>query len=470
METIKFSDIVKFSDKQQQAHEAVKDFKYILYGGAVGGGKSYWLRWELVYQLLRFAKDGKKNGVIVGLFCEDYPALKDRHLSKIGTEFPDWLGEMHQDHKNYGRSYILKKEYGAGVIAFRNLDDPSKYQSAEFAVIAIDELTKNEKSTFDDLNTRLRWPGVPDTKFIAGTNPGSKGHAWVKKWWLDRDFDDNEQSLKDEMVYVKAVASDNPHISGEYLKTLESLPEDKRKAFVEGNWDIFKGQYFSEFRREIHVIKPFEIPVWWKRYIWFDYGYNAQSAVYWVAIDEDGKVYIYRELYESGLTGSALAEKIVQLTPEQEWGAVRNWVGCHYIFAKKGESDITIAETIQKKYYDLTKRTLIILKGEQSPGARIVGWNTMREFLKSYPGQDGMPTAKLQIFEVCYNLIRTLPALIYSETRVEDVDDNCEDHAPEAIRIGLMSRPAKTPNTNPLANILNRSRTENKISPVINLE
>jgi len=77
------------------------------------------------------------------------------------------------------RKYAIT-EHIDGVMVFRNLDDPSKYQSAEFAAIGVDELTKNDKEVFDFLRTRKRWPGIPHTKFISGTNPGGKGHNWVK--------------------------------------------------------------------------------------------------------------------------------------------------------------------------------------------------------------------------------------------------------------------------------------------------
>lgn len=170
-ERIDINDLCHFTDKQKEASRLVKQHKYLLYGGAMGGGKSYFLRWKLIRMLLAFAARGF-IGVTVGLFCEDYPALKDRHLSKVRFEFPEWLGEYNSADHNF----ILFPEFGGGMIAFRNLDDVSKYQSSEFAVIAVDELTKNTEEEFTILRTRLRWPGVRNTRFIAATNPGGKGH------------------------------------------------------------------------------------------------------------------------------------------------------------------------------------------------------------------------------------------------------------------------------------------------------
>jgi phage terminase large subunit len=129
------------------------------------------------------------------------------------------------------------------------------------------------KAALADLRNRLRWPGITDIRFLGATNPGGIGHSWVKKRWLDRLFDDNETEAH-EFVYVRALAQDNPHIDKSYLKQLESLPADKRKAFLEGDWDIFKGQFFTEWRRELHICAPFQIPEDWRKFCALDYGYR----------------------------------------------------------------------------------------------------------------------------------------------------------------------------------------------------
>lgn len=231
-EVLKFSELAKFLPKQLDAQEASKRFKFVLYGGSLGSGKSYWLRWMMVYWLMKYyAKYGLK-GVRAGLFCEDYTSLNDRHLSKVKYEFPAWLGKYNSQY----HEFTLAPEYGSGVIAFRNLDDPEKYLSVEFAVMGVDEINRNPVTTFRELRKRLRWAGIKDVRFMGACNP--VGEAWVKNLWVKRMFpkEENEQY---EFVFVPALPTDNPYLDSTYYKSLESLPEAERKAFLEGDWDSF---------------------------------------------------------------------------------------------------------------------------------------------------------------------------------------------------------------------------------------
>jgi hypothetical protein len=181
---------------------------------------------------MKYYSKYKLKGVRAGIFCEDYPSLNDRHLTKIKYEFPEWLGKFNEAK----HEFTLAPEYGSGIIAFRNLDDPSKYLSVEFAVVAIDEINRNPKPTFDMLRTRHRWPGIKDVRFIAGCNP--LGEAWVKNMWVKRMFPPDEKEQY-EFVFVPALPTDNPYLPVEYYKSLESQPENIRKAYLEGNWDAF---------------------------------------------------------------------------------------------------------------------------------------------------------------------------------------------------------------------------------------
>lgn len=416
---VNFSELCKFQPKQIEAAKAARDFRFLFFGGAVGGGKSYFLRWYAIRLLLYYASKYNAKGVRVGLFCEDYPALKERHLSKVQYEFPDWLGTLNKSE----HEFVLAPRFGSGVLAFRNLDDPSKYLSSEFAAELVDELTKNDRETFEFLMMRLRWPGIPDTRFIAASNPGGKGHAWVKKLWLDRDFEGETFDPKD-FKFIQSKVQDNKFLGPEYLKTLEGLPEDKRKAYLEGDWDLFKGQFFTEFRRERHVMEPFAIPNTWKRIRCLDYGQLRPSAVYWLAIDHDGRIYVYRELYETGHTYKTLAQRIGEMTPNVE--KIDYTSADPAVFAKTNESARDGDEIFYEEGVPI----------DPANNNRILGWDLFRDYLRN---------DMIKFFSTCTQAIRTIPSLVYSARgNPEDLDSDGDDHAADSIRYGLMSRPPLT--------------------------
>lgn len=231
-EKIEFQSLSNFFPKQNQALELTKVFDYLLYGGTLGGGKSRWLRWVPLYWLLRWGAMGLK-GVRWGLFCEDYPSLNDRHLTYIPYEFPAWLGKYNQQR----HEFTLAPNYGGGVIAFRNLDDPDKYLSVEFAGISVDELNRNPKDTFDKLRRRMRWPGIERTKFVGGCNP--IGEAWVRDLWVDRIFPKELDSLKDQFYFLESKPTDNPHLSQAYYDQLATQDEKFVAAALGGDWHAY---------------------------------------------------------------------------------------------------------------------------------------------------------------------------------------------------------------------------------------
>jgi phage terminase large subunit len=417
---VNLDELRHFTDKQTEASIAVNGHKFVLYGGAMGGGKSFFLRWKLLSILLALAARGKPN-VTVGLFCEDYPALKDRHIHRVKSEFPSWLGEYREADHNF----ILKPEFGGGIIAFRNLDDASKYQSTEFAAIAVDELTKVAEEDFIDLRTRLRWPGINNPKFIGATNPGGRGHLWVKKLWIDRQFPEYEQE-RDEFVYVKAVLADNPYINDpNYLKSLESLPIYKRKAFVEGNWDVFEGQYFEEWDPTKHVINSFQIPDDWPKYRSIDpSGQNGITSCHWYAVNGAGDVFVYKEHYGKGLNAHEHARQIKKMSGNEEY---------QYTTIDSSADANTGHEETMLDIYRKNGVDNLWPSGKQQ---RVAGWDIVREYLKHT--LSGKPFG-LYVFRECKHLIRTLPALEHDIMNSDDVDTTGEDHAEDELRYILQS-------------------------------
>lgn len=411
-----------FQPKQKEAENAVDSYDYVFYGGSAGPGKSYFLRKYPIKFLVEtcFLKLGLK-GVRAGLFCENYPALHDRHLSKISYEFPEWLGT----YKAQQHEFILNEDFGGGIVAFRNLDDPSKYLSSEFALIEVDELTKNPKETFDFLRLRKRWPGIERTKFIGASNPGGIGHDWVKQVFIEKNFPHEEQE-KNQFHFIKALPQDNKYLPESYYNTLGSLPEKLRKAYRDGNWDVFEGQYFSEWDKDQHVITPFVIPNGFKKFRAYDHGRENPACCLWFAVDYDGRVYCYRELYVKGQNVDQIAAEINRLSKDEIYDYS---VADPSIFAKMGLVDRfggqTIAESFARQGVDFIPAS----------NRRIDGWNIMHQYL--YWDINKKPL--LQYFNNCYNSIRTIPSLIHDEYKQEDVDSGGEDHAADPTRYFLMS-------------------------------
>lgn len=294
VKTVKFSEICNFTPRQLEATQAADQYRYMLFGGARGPGKSFWLRYYGLRILLRFAAQGIKN-VDVMLACEDYPSLTGRQINKIMTEFPAWLGEV-KDTKQKGLGYHLKPEFGGGSILLRNLDDPSKYQSFEFAAILVDELTKNPLRTFNILRGSMRWPGVSRTQFVAATNPEAN---WVRDLWVEGKFPPEMAPLKPEFKFVSALPTDNPYLDENYWHTeLNTLTGALRQAWLEGNWYAgVEGLVYESFTadnitdQEPDIERSYDIAV--------DDGYIDPRATLFIQRQANGDILVFDELYET---------------------------------------------------------------------------------------------------------------------------------------------------------------------------
>lgn len=288
---VAFSELCHFWPKQWEATEAADTHRYTLFGGARGPGKSYWLRWYAIRRLLKWAQQGFQR-VRVMLACEDYPALYERHITKL-QEFPVWLGSYRASRNEY----VLAPQYGGGVIALRNLDDAAKYKSAEFAGILVDELTANPSSVFDMLRGSLRWPGLQDTFFAAASNPDGRYHKWVRKLWVQRDFPPELAGEAEQFVFVPAVPRDNPALSDEYWHMLDTLPRHLKEAWVDGNWFVaLEGLVYGEFSSdniEDYIPHP-DLPV----ELAFDDGYVDPRAILFIQ-RTPMHIHVFDEIYES---------------------------------------------------------------------------------------------------------------------------------------------------------------------------
>lgn len=394
--------------------------KYLLYGGSVGGGKSYFIRWAAIGLSLYFWTRYKVKGIPIGLFSEDYPTLKDRQIARISREFPQWLGEL-KDTKADGWCFFLRDAYGAGKIMLRNLDDPSKYMSSEFAGIFVEELTRNPEITFQDLRNRLRYPGISDVKFVSASNPGGIGHGWVKRHFIDQIADDPEY---ERFFYIHSNVYDNKYIDGTYIKQLESLPENKKKALLYGSWDVFEGQYFTEFNRSLHVMPMFTPNDQMPKYGGMDWGRTAPFAFLGTTISKEtwegvnfNRAITFVEVYGTNKLPSEWAEVIKKRVNIEQFEWIR---GDPAMFSKGQDGSTSIADQFNMSGIYI----------QPANNDRVAGWELMHKWLSLAP--DGLPY--WLITENCRNLIRTLAELVHDDNQVEDVDTMGEDHAPDAQR------------------------------------
>lgn len=391
-----------------------------LFGGAAGGGKSYG---QLVDGFL-YALEYPKSKQII--FRRTYPDL-EKSLIRASLEF------YPKEVADYNTSKHTWKFKNGSIIDFGYIDnekDVYQYQSAEYDVIRFDELTHFTEYMYVYMISRCRGANKYPKGIKSSTNPGGIGHGWVKERFVELGEPNviHEVALengdKTTRIFIPSLIQDNPFLlesDPNYLSRLENLPEKEKKALLYGDWDIFDGQYFTEFRRDIHVCTPFEIPKEWRRFRTRDYGLDM-CATYWIALDWKMNAYVYKELYESNLIVSEAAKKINNMTDEQ--------IYCDYappdLWNRNKDTGKSTQDIFAENGQFLTK----------ADNNRVSGWLAVHEWLKIIDDEQGQKTSKLKIFSNCTNLIRTLPQLQHDEKNPNDVANEPHEitHAPDALR------------------------------------
>ena len=265
--------------RQQQFHDHTA--KYRLFGGAAGPGKTKALLWEAIFQAMLCP------GVDTLLLRRTYPELESSLLAYFRRDVPRLLYK----HYNETKHVVTWKNGSTTRFGFcRNEYDVYRYQGAEFLFIGLDELTHFTLKQWQFLTSRNRCHVPGSRPCMAGaTNPGNIGHAWVKSLWVDQKppagFEQAELYNPNDYAFIRAWLSDNPIYAddADYRRTLSTLPEHLRRAFLDGDWNVFAGQYFDIFDYGRHTARPEELRLepWWPRWISVDWGFQHNSAVYW---------------------------------------------------------------------------------------------------------------------------------------------------------------------------------------------
>jgi len=394
----------------------------VLYGGAAGGGKSY----AMLIDPLRFAHRAAHRALILRRSMPELRELIDKSRELYPKAFPGCKYKEVEKLWNFPSG--AKVEFG-----FLERDaDVYRYQGQAYSWIGFDEITHlPTEFGWNYLASRLRTTDPEISTYMRCTaNPGGVGANWVKKRYVD-PYPPNESFTGEDNLtrkFIPARLDDNPYLAkdGRYEEMLMALPPTQRKQLLEGNWDVNEGAAFTEFEQDVHVITPFEIPISWERVKGIDYGYASESACIWGAVDpSDGTLIIYRELYRKGLTGVDLGQLITQMELQDPYSV--QGVLDTAAWARTGTTGPTVGESLIRAGHKLRR----------ADKNRIQGKIQIHEYLRIQ--QSGRP--RLQIFNNCPNLIRELQSIPLDRSNPEDVDTHAPDHAYDALRYLIMSRP-----------------------------
>ena len=395
--------------------------KYTCYGGARGGGKSWAVRTKAVGGALTYA------GIKILIIRRTYKDLENSLIDPIKAMVPQGVGE-------YNASLYRMTFLNGSYIKFGHLSGygaavSGEYQGQEYDWIFMDEATQFTEAEFRGLAACLRGVNDIPKRFYLTCNPGGIGHAWVKRLFVERRFQEREDPR--DYVFIKATVDDNKDLmeaSPDYVAALELLPDDIRAAHRYGDWDALAGQYFGEFRRELHVVQDFVVPDEWNHYRVFDYGLDM-FACYWIAVDFSGRVWVYREFCQSGLLVSEAAQAMRDLTPDHE--RILFTIAPPDMWSTLKDTGKTMAQLFAES-------GLPVVKANNS---RVAGWMAVKELLK--PMADGKPG--LLVFNTCKGIIDDLMAIQHDDKNPSDCAKEPHDitHAPDALRYYAQLRTLK---------------------------
>lgn len=410
--------------------------RYVGYGGARGGGKSWFVRWKATLLCLTHP------GIKILITRKTYRELLNNHIVPL-------LG-MLEGIARYNKTDKCFLFPNGAAIWFgycADTGDLGQYQGAEYDVWFADEAGQFPEEWLVQIDACVRGANALPKRTYFTLNPGGPGHGYFKRLFIDRRFTADEHP--EDYSFIQALCTDNRALMAsqpEYLRSLQKLPPKIREAWLYGKWDVYEGQFFEEFqdrpehyldRQWSHVIEPFEIPQDWKIYRSFDWGYNKPFSCGWWAVDYDGVVYRILELY--GCRDNP--NQGVRWTPPQVFGEIariereHRWLqGKHII----GIADPAIwdAETGKSVADTAAEHGVYFSPGDHK---RLPGW--MQVHYRLQFDENGFP--RMYVFRNCKAFIRTMPLLQYDEHRPEDLDTDGEDHVADETRYFCMARPIK---------------------------
>lgn len=412
-------DIGELYPKQIEFCKATN--KYICYGGARGGGKSHVSRIKMC--LLAF----NYPGIQILLLRRTLKELRENHVLQLQK-----LLKNIAIYKDNTKEFLFPNGSRIVLGYCDNEKDVLQYQGQAYEVIVLEEATHFTEFQFQTLTESNRMSGNLKKEFIPRMyftcNPGGVGHAWVKRLFIDKDYKVTENP--EDYIFIPSLVFENKYIMEKdpnYVKVLENLPEDRKQAMLYGNWDVFDGQFFREFNRNIHVIEPFEIPLEWNRYIAMDYGLDM-FAVLFIAVDTKGKAYVYNEIHKSDLIVSDARQTLKSIMRNHKYKAI---YAPPDLWNRNRDTGKSTAELFFEGGIDLSKAS----------NDRKAGWLNVKEWLKIKKVKNEQTgevyeDSDIKIFSNCINLVRCLPQLQHDEKDPNDVATEPHEitHITDALR------------------------------------
>ena len=426
--------------------------KHIGYGGARGGGKSWAVRDKAKRLCLRF------GGIKVLIVRRTYPELVNNHINQLRDEL-NGIARYNKSEKVFTFPNGSTIKFG-----YCNADkDLDQYQGAEYDVIFLDEATQLQEMWIKKITACVRGVNNFPKRIYYTCNPGGVSHGYIKRLFIDKQYESGE--VPEDYEFIQALVTDNKALmesQPDYIKQLEALPPKLREAWLYGRWDIFEGQFFEDFRptpdielctkagitveealqqrRFTHVIEPFDLNSGecrgWNIMRSYDFGYNKPFSLGYWAVDYDGTLYRIMEMYGCTQTPN----EGVKWSPDEQFRRIRDFEREHPWLKNRKIVDSVADPAI----WDSSRGESIAETAEKygiyfSPGdhERIPGW--MQVHYRLQFDDNGYP--RMYVFNNCKAFIRTMPLMMYSETKPEDIDTTLEDHCPDEVRYMCMSRP-----------------------------
>ena len=454
--------------KQKILHASTA--RQIFYGGAAGGGKSHCIRWDAYIFCLQ------NPGLQAYLFRKTQPELEDNHVKWARTEIPRELGEVvgkpaRVAWYNGSALYFCYAEYEKDIY---------RYLGAEMHWVGLDEASLMLPAQIGFLKTRNRLGGFkphPEyaqalPRFIMASNPGGPSHYYLKKTFITpgcpmQVFHDPK--MKDprkeddpgwRSLFIPAKMEDNDYLDEDYGSAFSALPPELAKAYREGDWDVVVGQALHTLSREKHMVRKFDIPRHWTRFMSIDWGTAAPYSVCWLAVSDGalvkgkmgfqdvyippGALVLYRELYgwdgEDYNKGSredarTVARKVLSV----EKGEVIDYrIGDSEMWAQRGT--MSIQEAMNKATHG--RFFMKPSKKDRKQGyseflCRLAGSSNYME-----TGDEG-EWPMFFAMEHCHAFWNTVPPLVLDETDPDKGPETSKqaDHVYDSLVYGFRSRP-----------------------------